>query len=62
MVFIAERLLMSKLQPVTNALMKSGIRALLGTDGDAAVQERWLREITNRCGKQPCRKVRTQAA
>lgn len=39
MVFIAERLLMSKLQPVTNALMKSGIRALLGTDGDAAVQE-----------------------
>lgn len=39
MVFIAERLLMPKLQPVTNALMKAAIRALLGTDGDAAVQE-----------------------
>lgn len=39
MVFIAERVLMSKLQSVTNALMKCGIRALLGTDGDAAVQE-----------------------
>lgn len=39
MVFVAERLLKYKLQPVTNALMKSGIRAFLGTDGDAAVQK-----------------------
>lgn len=39
MVFIAERVLMSKLQPVTDVLMKFGIRAVLGTDGDAAVQE-----------------------
>lgn len=39
MVFVAERVLKYKLQPVTNALMKSGIRAFLGTDGDAAVQK-----------------------
>lgn len=37
MVFIAEGVLMSKLQLQTNALMKSGIRLLLGKGGDAAV-------------------------
>lgn len=50
MVFIAERVLMSKLQPVTNALMKSGTRALLGTGGDAAVQEN--SEVAQRNHKQ----------
>lgn len=35
--FIAERVLMSKLQLVTNALVKSAIRLLLSKGGDAAV-------------------------
>lgn len=37
MVFIAEGVLMSRLQLQTNALMKSGIRLLLDKGGDAAV-------------------------